>query len=309
MFAIVKIGNQQFKVKAGDFIRVPFQNLSQGDKIDIPVLAFGSDSNMVCDSSKLKKSKVKAVFLRQSLANKIIVFKKKRRKGYRRTQGHRQKITELKILELHSPDGKVAKAEHKPSSNNKIKSKAKPTVSKRAESSPKKATKQAVKAKTQEPAKTTNKPVVKIKTQKLDKTIDKSATKAKTQKSAKTEKQIQSQPVQKSSDDKTYKENSNWNKLNEMRCLLIFKKLEKENFLPRGKQAELCKEMANIPNIGLSESTISAKVSNYKSVAGQNNPSNHSKPTEKIYELHKDTSIKDLESIIKKMEKQAKKGD
>ena len=80
MFAIVKIGNQQFKVKAGDFIRAPFQKLSQGDKIDIPVLAFGTENDMICDSSQLKKTKVKALLLRQSLANKIIVFKKKRRK-------------------------------------------------------------------------------------------------------------------------------------------------------------------------------------------------------------------------------------
>ena len=109
MFAIIKVGNQQFKVKAGDFIRAPFQKLSAGDKMDIPVLAFGTEKDMICDSSQLKKSKVKALLLRQSLANKVIVFKKKRRKGYRRTQGHRQKISELRILELCSPDGKVSK--------------------------------------------------------------------------------------------------------------------------------------------------------------------------------------------------------
>ena len=113
MFAIVKIGNQQFRVKAGDFIRAPFQKLSPGDKIDISVLAFGTENDIICDSSQLKKTKVKALLLRQSLAPKIIVFKKKRRKGYRRTQGHRQKITEFKILELCSPDGKVSKAELK----------------------------------------------------------------------------------------------------------------------------------------------------------------------------------------------------
>ena len=114
MFAIVKIGNQQFRVKAGDFIRVPFQKYSPGDTIDIPALAFGTENSMFCDNSELKKAKVKAFLLRQSLANKIIVFKKKRRKGYRRTQGHRQKITELKILELVSPDGELSKINHKP---------------------------------------------------------------------------------------------------------------------------------------------------------------------------------------------------
>ena len=145
MFAIVKIGNQQFKVKAGDFIRTPYQKLSPGDKMDIPVMAFGSEKEMIFDSSQLKKSKVKAVLLRQSLANKIIVFKKKRRKGYRRTQGHRQKITELQILELCSPDGKVSKFEPKKKS-------AKPAVKKAEPAKKSKTTGKATEDKTKKSA-------------------------------------------------------------------------------------------------------------------------------------------------------------
>ena len=113
MFAIVKLGNQQFKVKAGDFIRVPYQNVSQGEQIEIPVLGFGDESQFCFSAEELKKSKVKAVLLRQSLSKKVLVFKKKRRKGYRRTKGHRQKVSELKVLELCSPDGKVSKVEWK----------------------------------------------------------------------------------------------------------------------------------------------------------------------------------------------------
>ena len=96
-----------------------------------------------------------------------------------------------------------------------------------------------------------------------------------------------------------YKDNSYWNDINEMRCLLILKKLEAEGF-PQGRQSELCKEMANIQNIGLSEGTINAKVGNYKSIAGQNNPSNHSINTERIYNEYKNTSIRELEKIIEK---------
>ena len=113
MFAIVRLGNQQFKVKAGDFIRTPFQNLSPEDCIELPVVAFGSETDFVFDSSQLKKSKVKAVVVRQFLARKVLVFKKKRRKGYRRTQGHRQKITGLRVVELKSPNGQVSKVEFK----------------------------------------------------------------------------------------------------------------------------------------------------------------------------------------------------
>jgi len=113
MFAIVRLGGQQFKVKAGDFIRAPFQNLSPQDSIELPVIAFGSEKYFAFDSSQLKKSKVKAVIVRQSLSRKVLVFKKKRRKGYRRTRGHRQRITELQVLELKSPDGQISKAELK----------------------------------------------------------------------------------------------------------------------------------------------------------------------------------------------------
>ena len=115
MFAIVRLGNQQFKVKAGDFIRAPFQKGSQGELIEVPILGFGDENRFICDKTQLEKSRVKAVLLRQSLAKKIIVFKKKRRKGYRRTKGHRQKISELKIIELCSPDGKTSQVELKKS--------------------------------------------------------------------------------------------------------------------------------------------------------------------------------------------------
>lgn len=107
MFAIICLGNQQFKVKAGDFIRVPFQSQPLDSKIDVPIVAFSNEKDLVFDKTKLKKSKVKAVVVRQLLSRKVLVFKKKRRKGYRRTRGHRQKMTELKIMELHSPEGKV----------------------------------------------------------------------------------------------------------------------------------------------------------------------------------------------------------
>ena len=113
MFAIVRLGNQQFKVKAGDFIRAPFQDHSVESKIKVPVVAFGGEKDFVFDQSQLKGSRVTAVVVRQSLARKVLVFKKKRRKGYRRTRGHRQKITELKILEICSPEGKVSKVELK----------------------------------------------------------------------------------------------------------------------------------------------------------------------------------------------------
>ena len=96
-----------------------------------------------------------------------------------------------------------------------------------------------------------------------------------------------------------YRDDSYWNDKNEMRCLLIFKKLKEQGF-PRGMQAELCRKTADIPEIDLSEENISAKVGNYKSVAGENSHSNYSKNTERIYNKFKNLSIKELESKIDK---------
>jgi hypothetical protein len=89
----------------------------------------------------------------------------------------------------------------------------------------------------------------------------------------------------------SYRKNSNWNNQNEICCLIIFKRLKEENFL-RGKQMEYCKDMSESTN--LDAKSISAKVGNYKSVAGVNGPSNASKNTKEIYEKYKNFTIKKL---------------
>ena len=96
----------------------------------------------------------------------------------------------------------------------------------------------------------------------------------------------------------TYKKNSNWNDKNELKCLLIFKKLKAEYF-PRGKQAKYCREMASTTN--LDKGNISAKVCNYKSVAGINNHSNASKNTIRIYNKYGHLSVNKISSLIDKL--------
>ncbi|QTH63344.1 hypothetical protein J1N51_11465 [Psychrosphaera ytuae] len=97
-----------------------------------------------------------------------------------------------------------------------------------------------------------------------------------------------------------YRNNSAWNELNEIRCLLIFKILRAENF-PKQKQNKLCQEMASITD--LKATSINAKVSNYKSVAGINNPSNASSNTIEIYKKYSNLSIAELELLIKQRER------
>ena len=96
----------------------------------------------------------------------------------------------------------------------------------------------------------------------------------------------------------SFRKNSNWNEKNELKAFLIFKKLEKLNF-PRGKQMELCREMEMETNLKVG--SISAKVSNYKSVAGINNHSNASSDTKKTYSKYQDYSIEELKKLIDKL--------
>ena len=96
----------------------------------------------------------------------------------------------------------------------------------------------------------------------------------------------------------SFKNDSNWNEKNELKAFLIFKKLEALNF-PRGKQMELCRAMEKETN--LDAGNISAKVSNYKSVAGINNSSNASSDTKENYSKYKDYSIAKLEELISKV--------
>jgi len=96
----------------------------------------------------------------------------------------------------------------------------------------------------------------------------------------------------------SFKDSSNWNEKNELKAFVIFQKL-KEVCFPRGKQMELCREMEKETN--LNAGNISAKVSNYKSVAGINNNSNASNDTKETYSKYKDYSIEKLEELIRKV--------
>ena len=93
----------------------------------------------------------------------------------------------------------------------------------------------------------------------------------------------------------SYRDSSPWTDKTELMCLLIFKKLQSEDF-PRGKQKKYCEKMAE--NTGLTFNTINAKVGNYKSVAGIINKSNYSKNTVNIYNKYGHLPIYDIELLI-----------
>lgn len=94
----------------------------------------------------------------------------------------------------------------------------------------------------------------------------------------------------------SYRIDSEWNAKNELKCLVIFKKLEQEGF-PRGRQMPYCREMAQ--NTKLSAENISAKVGNFKSVAKINNKSNASINTVEIYNNYGHLSTNQIEEALK----------
>ena len=91
-----------------------------------------------------------------------------------------------------------------------------------------------------------------------------------------------------------YRKDSEWNNEMELRCLLIFKTLEAERF-PRGRQLELCRELSR--RSSLDAENLSAKVSNYKSVAGVNKHSNASENTISMFKKYGKLSISEIDAL------------
>ena len=101
MYAVVKTGGKQVKVAEGDIVRVEKLDAPVGDTVELSDIALlAKDDKVVVEPKKLSKAKVVCQVLAQDRAKKIRVFKKKRRQGYTRTQGHRQSFTDIKVIEI-----------------------------------------------------------------------------------------------------------------------------------------------------------------------------------------------------------------
>ncbi len=101
MYAIVRTGGKQYQVACGDQVRVEKLEGNVGDSIDlIDVLMVSDGDDVKIGQPVLENAKVTAKIAEQGRGKKIIVFKRKRRKGYRLKKGHRQSYTALKIEEI-----------------------------------------------------------------------------------------------------------------------------------------------------------------------------------------------------------------
>ncbi|KAH7281831.1 hypothetical protein KP509_36G065300 [Ceratopteris richardii] len=101
-FAVVQVGSHQFKISPGDCIYTEkLKYADVNDKLSLEkVLLLGSKSQTIIGRPFVPKAFVHAAVEEQVLDAKVIIFKKKRRKNYRRCNGHRQELTRLRILEI-----------------------------------------------------------------------------------------------------------------------------------------------------------------------------------------------------------------
>jgi large subunit ribosomal protein L21 len=101
MYAILRAGGKQLKVSAGDVVRVEKpsgKKLSKGEELTLAdILLFSGDDGIVSAKDELTKVAIKATVIGEVRTRKVLVFKKKKRKQYRRTKGHRQTMLEVRI--------------------------------------------------------------------------------------------------------------------------------------------------------------------------------------------------------------------
>jgi len=97
MFAIVTIAGQQFKVEEGQELFVHQLDASEGDKITFDQIHLIDKGGAVTIGQPSLKGSVNATVLGHQKGDKVIIFKKKRRKGYQVKNGHRQSFTRIKI--------------------------------------------------------------------------------------------------------------------------------------------------------------------------------------------------------------------
>ncbi len=91
-YAIIRTGGKQFVIESGQTLSVPSIDKKTGETVELEALSSGEGKDM-----KLGAATLNATVVEHGRGDKIIVFKKKRRKQYKRKQGHRQGYTEIKI--------------------------------------------------------------------------------------------------------------------------------------------------------------------------------------------------------------------
>ncbi len=174
MYAVIKTGGKQYRVREGDTLRVEKLSAEQGAKIQFDqVLMVGEGDDVKLGTPFVSGTQVSATVIGQGRGEKIKVVKFKRRKNYLRQKGHRQAFTEVEITKIGAAGRAAPKAKAEPAA--KPASEAKPEAAPKPKAAPKSKAKAAAKPKAKAPAKKKSKPA----TKKKSKTKAKAKTKAK----------------------------------------------------------------------------------------------------------------------------------
>ncbi len=101
MYAVIKTGGKQHKVAEGEILKVEKLKASEGEPVDITdVLLIEKDGDVTLGSPFIEGAKVTAKILRHGKEDKVTIIKMKRRKDYRKKQGHRQNYSEIQIEQI-----------------------------------------------------------------------------------------------------------------------------------------------------------------------------------------------------------------
>ncbi len=101
MYAIIRTGGKQFRAEPGKTIRVPSLDAEPGEKVTFgEVLVAGTDDGLKVGTPTVAGAAVTGEVVKHGKDKKVIIFKWKRRKNYRRKQGHRQGFTEVRVADI-----------------------------------------------------------------------------------------------------------------------------------------------------------------------------------------------------------------
>ena len=108
-FAVIQTGGKQYKVKAGEIIKVEkLEDSKPETKVEFKeILAYGDDKNIELGEPTISGAKVEADLIKNSKNKTVLIFKKRRRKNSRRKNGHRQQFSLIRINKIFSKEGKV----------------------------------------------------------------------------------------------------------------------------------------------------------------------------------------------------------
>lgn len=102
MFAVIKTGGKQYTVKEGDIFNIEKINADTGSKYSLEeVLLISDNDKPTVGSPFIKGASVEVEVVAHGKADRVYIFKKKRRKDYRKRQGHRQQFTKVKVLKIN----------------------------------------------------------------------------------------------------------------------------------------------------------------------------------------------------------------